>query len=64
MDAGTRREAALAAITDPVIAALLAHIGAQDRYIDAAEAAALDVLRLASMPTPAPEWPRYGRGAA
>jgi hypothetical protein len=64
LDLRTRQVAALAAIDDPVMAAVLVYVRGLERYIDAAESQALEVLRVASLPAPAPQWPRYGRSAA
>jgi hypothetical protein len=54
-----------------LVAALLMHITAVELHakvltadLNRAESQALEMLRVASMPTPAPQWPSYGRGAA
>ena len=54
-----------------LVAALLMHITAVELHAKAltadlnrAESVALETLRVASLPAPAPQWPRFDRGAA
>lgn len=54
-----------------LVAALLMHITSLEVHtktlasdLNRAEAQALELHRLASLPAPEPQWPSYGRGAA